>query len=83
MAHAGLQGGVNNWPIKGSRVFRHRIAIPGLGPLQVGNGGSGGLSNEVDFTAGINNQADGLIDVLAPVPAPTSAVQAGLPVVNG
>jgi uncharacterized protein (TIGR03118 family) len=54
------------------------IAIPGLWSLQVGNGGNGGLSNEVYFSAGINSQADGLIGVLAPIPAPTSAVQAGL-----
>jgi uncharacterized protein (TIGR03118 family) len=54
------------------------IAIPGLWSLEFGNNGSAGSSNVLDFTAGINGQADGLVGELSAVPEPASAIQATL-----
>ena len=48
------------------------IAIDGLWALINGNGGNGGNPNLVYFTAGINNEADGLFGSLAAVPEPSS-----------
>jgi len=42
------------------------IVIDGLWSLQVGNGGSGGLSNTIYFTAGPNGERDGLFGSLGP-----------------
>jgi uncharacterized protein (TIGR03118 family) len=41
------------------------ISIPGLWALTVGNGGSGGSASDVYFTAGPNDEADGLFGSLA------------------
>ena len=41
------------------------IAIPGLWALTVGNGGSGGSASDVYFTAGPNDEADGLFGSLS------------------
>jgi uncharacterized protein (TIGR03118 family) len=42
------------------------IVIDGLWTLRVGNGGNGGNTNTVYFTAGPNGEADGLFGSLAP-----------------
>jgi len=42
------------------------IVIDGLWTLKVGNGGNGGLSNTIYFTAGPNGEKDGLFGSLAP-----------------
>jgi len=42
------------------------IVIDGLWALQVGNGGMGGLSNTIYFTAGPNDETDGLFGSLSP-----------------
>lgn len=42
------------------------IVIDGLWTLRVGNGGNGGLTNTVYFTAGPNGESDGLFGSLAP-----------------
>ena len=42
------------------------IVIDGLWTLRVGNGGAGGLTNTVYFTAGPNGESDGLFGSLAP-----------------
>jgi len=44
------------------------IVIDGLWTLTVGNGGNGGLSNTVYFTAGPNEESDGLFGSLNPQP---------------
>jgi len=41
------------------------LSIPGLWGLTVGNGGSGGSTSDIYFTAGPNNQTDGLFGSLA------------------
>ena len=43
------------------------IVIPGLWSLGVGNGVSAGSTSTVYFTAGINNEADGLFGALQPI----------------
>ncbi len=48
------------------------IAIDGLWALVAGNNGSGGNSNAIYFSAGPNNEADGLFGSLTPVPEPAS-----------
>jgi len=42
------------------------IVIDGLWTLRVGNGGNGGLTNTVYFTAGPNQETDGLFGGLTP-----------------
>jgi uncharacterized protein (TIGR03118 family) len=42
------------------------IVIDGLWALQVGNGGAGGLANTLYFTAGPNDEKDGLFGSLTP-----------------
>lgn len=49
------------------------ISIDGLWGLRVGNGGNGGSSNLLYFTAGPNGEADGLFGTLA-APEPGSAI---------
>jgi uncharacterized protein (TIGR03118 family) len=50
-----------------TRNGRKAIVIPGLWSLGVGNGASAGSTSTVYFTAGINNEADGLFGALQPV----------------
>ncbi len=55
------------------------LSIDGLWALMPGNGGSGGSTDRLYFTAGPNGEADGLFGSLAPVPEPGSfLVLAGL-----
>jgi len=56
------------------------IANDGLWGLHFGNGGNGGSLNTLYFTAGPNNEADGLFGSIAAVPEPASLalVVAGL-----
>ncbi len=49
---------------------------PGLWAILPGNNGSGGSSSSLYFSAGINNEADGLFGVLTPVPEPAARLQA-------
>jgi hypothetical protein len=42
------------------------IAIDGLWGLAFGNGGSGGVSDALYFTAGLNGEADGLFGSIVP-----------------
>ncbi|HEY7111604.1 MAG TPA: TIGR03118 family protein [Thermoanaerobaculia bacterium] len=44
----------------------HPIVIEGLWALQVGNGGAGGDANTIYFSAGPNDEEDGLFGSLAP-----------------
>jgi uncharacterized protein (TIGR03118 family) len=44
------------------------IVIPGLWALRVGNGGNGGVAGELYFTAGPNDEQDGLFGRLTPEP---------------
>jgi uncharacterized protein (TIGR03118 family) len=46
------------------------IINSGLWSLTFGNGGSGGLPNTLYFTAGINDERDGLVGAIDPVPEP-------------
>jgi uncharacterized protein (TIGR03118 family) len=48
------------------------VQIDGLWALMNGNGGNGGDPNKVYFTAGLNDEADGLFGSLSAVPEPTS-----------
>jgi uncharacterized protein (TIGR03118 family) len=48
---------------------------PGLWGLIPGNTGAGSDPSKLYFTAGINNQVDGLFGVLSAVPEPSSALQ--------
>ncbi len=56
----------------------HAIAEDGLWGLQFGNGGSGGLANTLYFTAGLNDENDGLFGQIQSVPEPTPFILAGL-----
>ena len=53
------------------------IAIDGLWGLIVGNGGNGGDINTLYFTAGPNDEANGLFGSLAPAPLPGSLLLLG------
>lgn len=54
------------------------IVIDGLWGLRVGNGGNGGASNALYFTAGPEEEEHGLFGLIAPVPEPSSrAIVAG------
>jgi uncharacterized protein (TIGR03118 family) len=46
------------------------IVIDGLWNIGFGNGGNGGFTNSLYFTAGINGEADGLFGNLSSVPEP-------------
>ena len=50
------------------------IVIPDLWALYVGNNAGSGSNQQVYFTAGSNNYADGLIGAIQSVPEPSSAV---------
>jgi uncharacterized protein (TIGR03118 family) len=54
------------------------FAVPGLWGLIRGNGGQGGNPNQIYFSAGINNEADGLFGTLQAVPEPGSIVLMGV-----
>jgi uncharacterized protein (TIGR03118 family) len=54
------------------------LGINGLWGLAFGNGFSSGPSNRLFFTAGINDEADGLFGFFAPVPEPASLTLLGL-----
>jgi len=45
-----------------------------LWALSFGNGGSAGSTNTLYFTAGLDNNANGLIGAISPVPEPSSAL---------
>ena len=51
------------------------IEIPGLRALMPGNGGNGGLTGNIYFTAGINGEQDGLFGQLAPAVPEVSALR--------
>ncbi len=48
------------------------IVNDGLWALKFGNGGNGGKVNSLYFTAGLNNEANGLFGQLDPVPEPAT-----------
>ena len=48
------------------------LEIDGLWALAFGNGGSGGSKNTLYFTAGINDEADGLFGRITPIPEPST-----------
>jgi uncharacterized protein (TIGR03118 family) len=52
------------------------LAIDGLWALTPGNGGSGGNTSELYFTAGPNGESNGLFGALTSVPEPASFVLA-------
>jgi uncharacterized protein (TIGR03118 family) len=53
------------------------IAIDGLWGLNFGNGGIAGPTNTLFFTAGINDEMDGLFGTLTTVPEPSALVLVG------
>jgi uncharacterized protein (TIGR03118 family) len=57
------------------------LEIDGLWGLAFGNGGSGGRTDTLYFTAGIDDEAHGLFGSIAPVPEP-STVFAGLALIG-
>jgi uncharacterized protein (TIGR03118 family) len=57
------------------------VEIDGLWALTFGNGGSGGDKNALYFTAGLNNEADGLFGRLTPIPEP-STIFAGIALIG-
>jgi len=67
-------GHINAYAPDGSFVEKLRsphgnaIVIPGLWALRVGNGGNGGVAGELYFTAGPNDEQDGLFGRLTPEP---------------
>lgn len=54
------------------------LAIDGLWSLDFGNGGKGGASNALYFTAGPDDEAHGLFGSLTAVPEPSTFALAGL-----
>ena len=54
------------------------IADPGLWALEFRTGGTGNNPNALYFTAGINDENDGLFGEIAPTPEPPSLLLAGL-----
>jgi uncharacterized protein (TIGR03118 family) len=54
------------------------LVIPGLWALIPGNNGSAGSSAEIFFTAGPNDESNGLMGVIAAVPEPATLSLAGL-----
>lgn len=61
-----------------SDIHGNPLINPGLWGLQVGNGGNGGLSSALYFTAGGANEASGVFGVFTAVPEPGSVVLMGL-----
>ena len=65
-------GKINAFDLTGAFIDKvrdpngHPIVIDGLWALQVGNGGAGGLANTLYFTAGPNDEKDGLFGSLTP-----------------
>lgn len=59
-------------PITGEFINKVRdshgqaIVIDGLWAIRVGNGGNGGLANTLYFTAGVNDEQDGLFGSISP-----------------
>ncbi len=60
----------NDGPLKDAT--NSPLVIDGLWALAPGNGGQGGSSSRVYFTAGPGDEAHGLVGVIAAVPEPTS-----------
>jgi uncharacterized protein (TIGR03118 family) len=58
------------------------LVISGLWALTIGNGTSAGSTQDIYFTAGPNNQADGLVGVIGPVPEPSTLALLGVGVVG-
>ena len=61
-------GTVNQSCVAPSCTTPKPIVIDGLWALSVGNDGSGGSSQKVYFTAGPNDESDGLFGALSPSP---------------
>lgn len=61
-----FEGTLDNWE-------GQTLEIPGLWALQFGNGGSGGLADDLYFTSGPGGQRDGLFGSLSAVPDGSSA----------
>jgi len=53
------------------------IEIDGLWALKFGNNGPGFSPNSLYFTAGLNDEADGLFGSLQPAPEPSTALLLG------
>ena len=78
-------GAINVFSLSGTPSFVGQLdgptstplAINGLWALQSGNGGNGGNPGNVYFTAGPNNQANGLFGVISPVPEPSTLALLG------
>ena len=67
-AYIGTLDGTNGLP----------IADPGLWALEFRTGGAGNNTNALYFTAGINDETDGLLGTIVPTPEPSSFILAGL-----
>jgi uncharacterized protein (TIGR03118 family) len=59
------------------------IDIPGLWTLTIGNGASAGSLQNLYFTAGPNDEMDGIFGVIAAVPEPSSIVHGVLALILG
>ena len=59
-----------NWLAALQDTGGNPLAIDGLWNIGFGNGGNGGFSNVLYFTAGINGEADGLFGNLSSTPEP-------------
>jgi PEP-CTERM motif len=53
-------------------VTNNAIVNDGLWGLRFGNGGNGGLLDTLYFTAGLNDEQDGLFGSISAVPEPAS-----------
>lgn len=58
------------------------LTIDGLWDLTVGNNGSAGSSRDVYFTAGSNDETDGVFGVLINAPEPASITVLGVGLVG-
>jgi hypothetical protein len=54
------------------------VSIDGLWALSVGNGGSAGSDQKLYFTAGPDDESNGLFGVLIPAPEPASLALLGV-----